>query len=167
MTNPTASVTTRSQTVPGVVVGVDGSEPSKQALAWGRILADCLGCDLEVVTAWHVPAVASPSGGWVPLPSDLHLAQDATEVLHSTLAEVFGDSPPIGLRATVRQGQPAKVLLDTSAQARMLIVGSRGGGGFVGLLLGSVSVACTEHATCPVLVVHEAPPMSPPHSRDD
>lgn len=144
-----------------IVVGVDGSEPSKRALTWGRIMAEALGYSVEAVAAWHVPAVASPSAGWVPLPTDQHLVEDTDTMLHATLAQVFSDHPPSELRATVRQGNAAKVLLDASAGARMLIVGSRGHGGFAGLLLGSVSAACAEHATCPVLIVHEATPPLP------
>ena len=68
------------------------------------------------------------------------------------------DSRPARLQATVADGSPAKTLLQISEGARMLVVGSRGHGGFTGLLLGSVSAACTEHAHCPVLVVHGPTP---------
>lgn len=121
---------------------------------WGQRIARLLACDLEAVAVWHVPAVASPSGGWVPLPTNLDLADGAAAKLNATVAEVFGDEPPRALRLSVRHGHAAKVLLEASADAQMLIVGSRGHGGFAGLLLGSVSAACAEHASCPVLVVH-------------
>ena len=148
-----------------IVVGVDGSEPSKQALIWGQRLALLLACDLEAVAVWHVPAVASPSGGWVPLPSDLDLAGGTAAKLKATIAEVFGDDPPHALQLSVREGYAAKVLLQASADAQMLIVGGRGHGGFAGLLLGSVSAACAEHASCPVLVVHGAGEWASPSVR--
>ena len=140
-----------------IVVGVDGSESSKVALRWAVAMATSLGCTVEAITAWHVPAVASPSGGWVPLPTDRDLADDALQMLHLTVVEVFGDHWPQGLQVTVRHGNAAEVLLDASVDARMLVVGRRGGGGFARLLLGSVSAACAEHAACPVLVVNSAP----------
>jgi nucleotide-binding universal stress UspA family protein len=68
--------------------------------------------------------------------------------------EVFADERPVDLVLSIAYGQPASVLLEASEDSTMLIVGSRGHGGFAGLLLGSVSSACAEHATCPVLVVH-------------
>ena len=83
---------------------------------------------------------------------------DATKCLTDSVDEVFGAERPVGLRMLVREGLPAKVLLDESKGAIMLIVGSRGHGGFSGLLLGSVSATCAEHAKCPVLVVHGGRP---------
>lgn len=79
---------------------------------------------------------------------------DARKVLAATVREAFGENQPVGMRLTVREGNPAEVLIEASRTALMLVVGSRGHGGFAGLLLGSVSAACTEHATCPVVVVH-------------
>ena len=133
-----------------VVVGVDGSPPSQQALRWGAHLAAAFGAGLDAVTSWDFPAAA----GWGPVPSGWDPSQDMRKVLDDTIQQVFGDQPPAGLRRQVTEGGAAQVLLDASQGAIMLIVGSRGHGGFAGLLLGSVSANVAEHATCPVLVIH-------------
>jgi nucleotide-binding universal stress UspA family protein len=145
-----------------VVVGVDGSEPSKQALLWARFLAQATGSTLHAVTAWQQDAGYGWSGpGRTAVPTDLDPAADATRLLKEALHKAYGEQAPPGLQASVGHGGAAKVLLEASQGARMLVVGSRGHGGFVGLLLGSVSAACAEHATCPVLVVHGATPPPP------
>jgi nucleotide-binding universal stress UspA family protein len=134
-----------------IVIGVDGSEPSKAALLWAARAATVTGGHIDAVIAWQpIPNYGWPIGdtGWRP---DL----DAEKVLTQTVDEVFGTERPNGIRLIVEQGNPAKVLLDCSADAELLVVGSRGHGGFVGLLLGSVSANCAEHAQCPVLVVHD------------
>jgi nucleotide-binding universal stress UspA family protein len=133
-----------------VVVGVDGSESSKQALRWAARLAAADGSRIEAITAWDYPqAYNSPvDPNWRP---DL----DAQAILDGTLAEVFGDAPPAGLVPIVRHGPPRTVLIGASQGAELLVIGSRGHGGFAGLLLGSVSSACSEHAHCPVLVLHD------------
>ena len=140
-----------------VVVGVDGSVPSQQALRWGAHLAAAFGAGLDAVTSWDFPA----SYGFGAVPSDWDPATDMRKVLDETVQAVFGDQPPAGLRRLVREGGAAKVLLDASQDAIMLVVGSRGHGGFAGLLLGSVSANVAEHASCPVLVIHgdQAPPV--------
>jgi nucleotide-binding universal stress UspA family protein len=140
-----------------IVVGVDGSRPSRQALRWGAHLAATFGAGLDAVGAWDFP----PSYGWSAVPSDWDPARDMRKVLDETIDEVFGDQPPAGLRRLVSEGGAAKVLLDASRGAIMLVVGSRGHGGFAGLLLGSVSANVAEHSSCPVLVIHgdQAPPV--------
>lgn len=140
-----------------IVVGVDGSKPSQQALRWGARLAATFGAGLDAVTSWAYPA----GYGWGSIPSDWDPAEDMQKVLDQTLQDVFGDHPPAGLRRLVREGGAAQVLLDASQGAIMLIVGSRGHGGFAGLLLGSVSANVAEHATCPVLVIHGDQPPPP------
>lgn len=140
-----------------IVVGVDGSKPSEHALRWGAHLAATFGARLEAVTAWEYP----PGYGWVSVPSDWNPGQDMENVLKDTLRAVFGDQPPAGMVADVREGGAARVLLDASAGATMLVVGSRGHGGFVGLLLGSVSANVAEHASCPVLIIHGDQPAPP------
>jgi nucleotide-binding universal stress UspA family protein len=133
-----------------IVVGVDGSSHSEKALGWGAHLAATFGAELVAVTAWDYP----PAIGWATVPEDWHPDQDMAEVLRETLRKVFGEHLPAGLRTVVREGGAAKVLLEESKSATVLVVGSRGHGGFAGLLLGSVSANVAEHATCPVLVVH-------------
>jgi nucleotide-binding universal stress UspA family protein len=144
-----------------IVVGVDGSQPSKQALRWAQFLAQVTNTTIEVVAAWQpFIAVGGFGGPWATMPADWNPVKDATTFLDATIDEVFGKERPAGLQITVREGNPAQVLLEASRSARMLVVGSRGHGGFSGLLLGSVSTACAEHASCPVLVLHgdTAPP---------
>jgi len=141
-----------------IVVGVDGSRHSVAALRWGAYQAAALAARLEAVTAWEYP----PSFGWSSVPSDWDPAKDMEKVLRDAVREAFGDRLPAGLELSVREGGAARVLLEASRGATMLVVGSRGHGGFAGLLLGSVSANVAEHATCPVLVVHgdrSAPPV--------
>ena len=133
-----------------IVVGVDGSGQSKAALRWAARFLAITGGRIDAVIAWHPPA----SFGWSYVPGDWNPEKDAEKVLSRAVDEVFGADRPLGMQLIVREGNPAKVLLDASRDADLLVVGSRGHGGFAGLLLGSVSAHCAEHATLPVLVVH-------------
>jgi nucleotide-binding universal stress UspA family protein len=139
-----------------IVVGVDGSANSELALRWAARLAADFGARLEAVTAWDFPA----SYGFGSVPQDWDPAGDMRKVLDETVRAVFGDHPPAGLQQQVREGGAAQVLIEASQGAIMLVVGSRGHGGFAGLLLGSVSANVAEHASCPVLVIHgdQGPP---------
>jgi nucleotide-binding universal stress UspA family protein len=131
-----------------IVVGVDGSEGCKLALRWAAHLAPRLGARIEAVTAWDIPVAY----GWA-LPN-WNPQHDAEQLLRATIDEVFAKNRPADLIMCAREGGAAHVLVEASQGAALLIVGSRGHGGFVGLLLGSVSTSVAEHATCPVLVVH-------------
>jgi nucleotide-binding universal stress UspA family protein len=133
-----------------IVVGVDGSEPSRAALRWAARLAPGIGATIEAVIAWEFPT----NFGWAVETGDWRPDRDAETILNETLDAVFGSERPDGLVGSVREGRTASVLLEAARGAEMLIIGSRGHGGFTGLLLGSVSAECAEHASCPVLVVH-------------
>jgi nucleotide-binding universal stress UspA family protein len=146
-----------------IVVGVDGSAPSKHALRWAGFLADAVGGTIEAVTAWQ-PFVdwGGVANVWAAMPAYWNPMEEAEKSLVATVDGVFGAHRPAGLTIAVHEGNAAKVLLELSEGARMLVVGSRGHGGFAGLLLGSVSAACAEHAVCPVLVLHgTTPPPTP------
>ncbi len=146
-----------------IVVGVDGSQPAQQALSWAANFAATYGARLEVITAWEYP----PSFGWAAIAPDWDPAKDMRKVLDETVQAAFGDQLPAGMQLLVREGGAAKVLLDASEGAIMLVVGSRGHGGFAGMLLGSVSANVAEHAPCPVFIVHghQAPPLAQPASQ--
>lgn len=136
----------------GIVVGVDGSPLSIEALRWAARLQPTVGGPIRAIAAWHVP---TSSAAFVQYPGiDWNPEQDAAGILDEALTEAFGDSRPEGLTASTVEGRPAQVLVEASEGASMLVVGSRGLGGFMGLLLGSVSRACAEHAKCPVMVLH-------------
>jgi nucleotide-binding universal stress UspA family protein len=139
-----------------IVVGIDGSEQSQLALRWAAYLARISGSTVEAVTAWQPMIIESATGGFGYMTTriDWDPATDMEKVLVDTLDRVFGANRPADLQVTVQEGHPTKVLLDAGRGARMLVLGSRGHGGFAGLLLGSVSSACAQHATCPVVVVH-------------
>lgn len=137
------------QDSPRIVVGVDGSDSSIDALRRGARMAEALGARLEAITVWQYPL---EFGGYVT--SEWSPDGDARSVLDEAARGVFGESPPDWFIPVVREGSTAQVLIDASKGAEMLIVGSRGHGGFVGLLLGSVSSRCAEYSHCPVLVVH-------------
>ncbi|HEY5456128.1 MAG TPA: universal stress protein [Acidothermaceae bacterium] len=134
-----------------IVVGVDGSEQSIAALRWAARIASATGCGIDAIIAWEYPAAY----GWVMAPEGWPLEDDSAATLHRTLDQAFGQHRPADLLAICRHGSARTLLLEASKGAEMLVVGSRGHGGFAGLLLGSVSAACAEHAHCPVLVVHE------------
>lgn len=134
-----------------VLVGVDGSPSSVAALRKAAELAESSGEPVLAVTAWQFPITYDTS-----LPPDIWSPEgEAQATLDRALMEAFGEHRPPGLRARIASGPAAPVLIDLSEDASMLVVGSRGRGGFVGLLLGSVSTACAQHAHCPVLIMHD------------
>ena len=131
-----------------IIVGVDGSESSIAALRYAARLADALDAPIEAVTTWYYSSLTGARlvMEWAP-------EQDATDTLTEAIVRAFASTPPAGLIRTVAGGPPARTLIEMSRDCEMLVVGNRGHGGFVGLLMGSVSAACVLHAHAPVLVV--------------
>jgi nucleotide-binding universal stress UspA family protein len=136
-----------------IVVGVDGSSGSRQALRFAVEEARLRGARLRAVTAWHIPPVVY-SGGYVPPLDRREFEESATAVGEKALAEVATDAGGLDVERLAAEGQAAQVLLDEAESAELLVVGSRGHGGFTGLLLGSVSQQCAHHARCPVVIVN-------------
>lgn len=131
-----------------IVVGVDGSPSSNRALTWALAQAGVTGATVHAVTAWEYPNLY---GGY-PGTQSMDWAANARLTLDTALSASLGKQSADVVSAVV-EGHPAKVLLDAAAQAELLVVGSRGHGGFVEMLLGSVAQHLVAHAACPVLVV--------------
>lgn len=131
-----------------IIVGVDGSESSIAALRHAARLAGVLDAPLEAITTWVYPPYVDYAllGDWSP-------EEHARAALDDAVAVAFGGEPPARLTTKTLPGTPADALIAASRNAQMLVLGSRGHGGFAGLLLGSVSNACAAHARCPVLIV--------------
>ena len=135
---------------PTIVVGVDGSPSSQDALRWAATQAVLTQAKLLVVATWEFPT----SFGWAPpYPPDFDPEGDTREALTQTVRSVLGEDRAAELEITVVEGHPAPTLVGLSARADLLVVGSRGHGAFAGMLLGSVSEHCASHASCPVVVV--------------
>lgn len=136
----------------GVVVGVDGSDQSICALLWAAREAERRAAPLYVVTAYTVPVFAASSmdAGYASVDEKV-IRESAQSVLNDTLSYLDGIS--VDIRPRIETGDAAGVLLDLSEQAELVVVGSRGRGGFVGRLLGSVSSALPAHAKCPTAVI--------------
>jgi nucleotide-binding universal stress UspA family protein len=132
-----------------IVVGFDGSTASLEALGWAAHQAELSGAALQVVAAWEWPT----SWGWaVPVPGDFDPEKEVQANLENAIASVRTAHPTVTMEARVVQGHPAPILVEASKGADLLVVGSRGHGEFVGMLIGSVSEYCTTNAHCPVLV---------------
>jgi nucleotide-binding universal stress UspA family protein len=135
-----------------IVVGVDGSPSSRKALTWAAAEAAEHGADLTVVNVWE-HTLPPPAGG--PTASE-HVADPGHRTPDELVADIrdaLGEDPPVRVQPQVTQGNPARVLIEQSSDADLLVVGTRGHGGFAGLVLGSVSQHVAAYASCPVTVV--------------
>jgi nucleotide-binding universal stress UspA family protein len=136
-----------------IVVGVDGSQPAREALRWAMDEARRRNATVEAVYAWHQPFMA---GYMMEGELDLgHYEEDAQKVLDSTVDEVKNGGD-VTIERKLVPGSAAGALVDEAKGAALLVVGSRGRGGFTGLLLGSVSQQAAHHAPCPVVIIPPA-----------
>ena len=139
-----------------IIVGVDGSDSSRNALRWAYDEAAHHGASLTVLTTWQPPAMPmTPPYGTLP-PQDYgdQPRREALALLERFTAELEPRSPAVDLRTSIEEGKnPSKVLIERSREADLVVVGSRGYGGFAGMLLGSVSQHVVSHAVCPVVVI--------------
>ena len=142
-----------------IVVGVDHSDGAKAALRFAMEEARLRESRVRAVHAWQFRYLGA---GYLAIPEsvldgDLRELRAAAEAaLEATLDEVVSDADGVEIERRVVEGAPAPVLVDESRAADLLVVGSRGHGGFAGLLLGSVSQQCAHHAECPVVIVRAA-----------
>ncbi len=142
-----------------IVVGVDESEGSRKALEWATEQASARGGKLILVHAYQVLAGYQPdpetseSGGTGETPVEQETRKAAETFLKGLVTELPDN---VEIETVVRKGRSSEVLLEHAEGADMIAVGSRGRGGFTGLLLGSVSQQVVQHAACPVVVVPKA-----------
>lgn len=140
-----------------IVVGVDHSQGAKEALRFAFEEAKLRQATLRVVHAWRYGYIGATGleGGFQAIGGDIkELGAVAGAALEETLREWIPEPDTVEVEQRVVEGRAAAVLVDESRGADLLVVGSRGHGGFAGLLLGSVSRQCSHHAACPVVIVH-------------
>lgn len=131
-----------------VVVGIDGSENSLAALRWA-LDNSAPDDDVVAVTAWDIPAVTGLEGAITNVDD---LATGAVQILDDAISQVGAQDDP-RVNKEVHEGHSGRLLIELSEDADLMVVGSRGHGGFVSLLLGSVATYVVHHARCPVVVV--------------
>lgn len=137
-----------------VLVGVDGSEGSRRALRYAADEAEAHGAELRVLTAYTVPAPPVAVGLAQPPWRDADAWRaDAENLVAATVESTLGERPDVKVTTEVVEGSAARALIDESHTSDLVVVGTRGHGGFAGMLLGSVSQHVAAHAGCPVSIV--------------
>ena len=133
-----------------IIVGVDGSDASVEALRRAQNLGESLNARIEAIGCWEIPRMYH---GYTLMGIE-GFEESADKFLKESVKHVFGPETPENVKVTLMQGDPKSSLIRASNNADLLIVGRRGHGRFGGTLMGSVSSACIAHAKCPVMVVH-------------
>jgi nucleotide-binding universal stress UspA family protein len=133
-----------------IVVGVDGSDEATAALEWALDEAQLRGAEVEVVYAFYLLPDLSELAALTEEPD---MVVQADELLLKIVDPVLATRPGVHVSTRAVQGPPARTLLSAAAGADLLVVGTRGRGGFAGLRLGSVSQQCLHHAPCPVVLI--------------
>ena len=131
-----------------IVVGIDGSNASLSALEWAARQAEFTDTSLEIVAAWEWPT----SFGWSVVPDGYDPSGDLRSMIEPLVATLQAAHPQIVVKWKIVEGHPAPVLIKESIGAELLVVGSRGHGEFIGMLIGSTSEHCVANAACPVVV---------------
>ncbi|MFC5992879.1 universal stress protein [Pseudonocardia hispaniensis] len=148
-----------------VVVGVDGSASSRQALAYALADAARRGVGVRVVSVFPPPDYRAVAYGMTAPPSTEDIAADIETSVRATVAEVVTEQgDPVGrvpVEVLAVPGTAAEVLVAESKDAQLLVVGHRGRGGFASVLLGSVGLHCVLHASCSVTVVRPSAGVAP------
>jgi nucleotide-binding universal stress UspA family protein len=141
-----------------IVVGVDGSPSSRAALRWAVRQAVLTGGMVDAVLAWRVPTILRTSA-WAPIYVDeaSGFEQDARKTLDAVISGEVARADRRQVTARVVNGHPAQVLQEATADADLLVLGSRGHGSFADTLFGSVGQYCMHHADCPVLIMRGEP----------
>lgn len=142
-----------------VVVGLDGSPDSRRALRWAATVAQAAGVPLRAVEAWVEPPMTAVPG-WPELLPPAEMDASTVQQIEAEVRDVLGAIPDF-VRAEALRGPAAGAILGSVGPDSLLVLGGRGRGGFVGLLLGSVSRECIEHAPCPVVIPREDGPPDP------
>ena len=138
-----------------ILVGIDGSDASLDAVRWAITEARRRGDRVEVLHCWHIPYYGDITG-MMPVPGQM-LEEAAQTVVADTLTAVAADAagaPAVEISGRSVQGSAAQTLIEASHGVDLVVVGRRGHGGFVGLLMGSVATQVAGHAACPVVVVN-------------
>lgn len=141
-----------TQEAPLIIVGIDGSPSSLAALDWAARQGALAREPLLAIMTWEWP---HDLGFAPPLPHDYDPVADARHVLDEAVEAARAAHPEVEIRSSVAEGRAAPALVEASRGASLLVVGSRGHGGFAGMLLGSVSQHCVTNAHCPVVVVRD------------
>jgi nucleotide-binding universal stress UspA family protein len=141
-----------------IVVGVDGSSSAGAALRWAARQAELTGGSVDAVIAWEYPP-AMAGYGMAPVPdyNDSAFREVAEKTVTEAISNAVDPASDVRVRTQVVEGNTAQALLAAADGASLLVVGSRGHGGFAGALLGSVSQHCVHHAHCPVVVIRGEP----------
>jgi nucleotide-binding universal stress UspA family protein len=139
-----------------IVVGVDGSDASKEALRWAVVEAKLRDATVVAVHAWQMPLppvdIGTPSVGALDTLQLLpDLERSARRLVETVVQEVVG-AADVEIEPVATEGSAVAVLIDAARDAELLVVGSRGHGGFLGLTIGSVSLQVAQHAPCTVVI---------------
>lgn len=138
-----------------IVVGIDGSEQAQKALEWAAREARLRKATLEVVYAWQAPMYVGYGIVAAPAFDVSDLRKAAVSRVEEAVAALDGDAAGVTIERRAIEGIAPEVLVEEAKGADLLVVGSRGHGGFAGLLLGSVGQQCAQHSLCPTVIVRD------------